>query len=71
MAPDQLDPNPTRGRTFILGRDEESKDKSSQTQDSVHQSSSDTGKAYRRQYAEEIHARRPELTIEEIEDELW
>lgn len=70
MAPDQLDPNPTRGRTFILGRNEASKDESEPAQNKGHLFARYPGQTYIQQKAEEIHARRPELTIEEIEDEL-
>lgn len=70
----QLDPNPTRDRTFILGREEEAtekdKDKSSPRPNSGPQSSNDIGLVWRRSKAQEIQAQYPECTVEEIEEML-
>lgn len=71
---DQLDPNPTRDRTFILGREEEAtekdKDESKSPQNGVPQSSSDIGLSWRRETAKEIQAQYPGSTVEEIEEML-
>lgn len=62
MDGENVDPNPTRVRTFNLGSDEN---------DTSQKPLDDTEKQRRRRLAEGIQLQYPQLTVEEVEEMMY